>query len=164
MNLINFDNAFRHFQEVIKEKEKVTYDLNNRIDFNQHRYASLLLNTDFMPKLWFFAFKKDFYNSFGKEFEGEEGKGESINTDFLMHIFKFINSEQFRDIRLFFSYPDGKIYYINPKKILEIGHKRETTAENKSVYSFNIKHLMRYNTDGKETITQTHQTSQELVI
>ena len=85
-------------------------------------------------------FKRDFFMKFGDQYkdQGESGVGESINSDALKMCFRLGIK------RIFFCYEDGRVYFISPVKVAEIGHKRQTLAESKEVYSFSVNHLINY--------------------
>ena len=147
MRLIDFDNGFRHFQKEVREKELVK-SVNDKHYMNQRRYGMLVVNGKEKLRIYFYAFKRDFYRKFGEEFKekGESGLGESVNTDLLREMIRLNNDKGvYEKVMMFFGYPDGKVYSIHPEMIVSSGYKRETIAEGKSVYSFSIKHLVRYN-------------------
>ena len=136
LQLLNFDNAVRYFIEKYCKKTQKSAVTSFRY-LNNKRYAFVTFN---QTKLCLVLFRRDFFHKFGDIFqnEGESGLGETINTDILkLAIARGVT-------KAYYVYEKGMIYSIDIKDIPLKGHKRETFAEGKPVYSFSIKHLERF--------------------
>jgi hypothetical protein len=100
------------------------------IPINQDRYNILVFDTESV----LIMYKREMYLSF------EEGRGETINKNDLETAI-----DKFKIKRIFVVYADSKIYCISPHTVLAQGIERTTEAEDKPVYSFPVKLLIRYN-------------------
>lgn len=121
-------------KEVIKALSSEIGEAKAIHEINEGRYRIVIFNTESI----LVAYKREMYLKF------EEGRGETINKQNL------INSiETFKIKRVFIVYSDSKIYCISPYTILSQGTERKTEAEDKPVYSFPVKLLIRYNEEVK---------------
>ena len=115
-------------------------ELGNHISItalNQGRYKIVR----FQNETILICYKREMYLKF------EEGRGESINSSDLLD-----GIDKYNIKRVFFCYADSKIYCVSPHTILSQGIERTTDAEDKAVYSFNVKLLLRYNEFQEATI------------
>ena len=103
-------------------------------DINEGRYRLLFGYPNIL-----IMFKRSFFMTFGKQFTGESGVGETVNAEHLEMCKK-------HDVRTIITcYPDGKVYMIPTKIFLERAHFRTNEFEGKGTYSINIKYFERLN-------------------
>jgi len=100
------------------------------LDSNMGRYKILIFDTEAI----LIAYKREMYLKF------EEGRGETLNKEDLIKAM-----EKYKIKRVFIIYADSKIYTISPMTIISQAIERTTEAEQKEVYSFPVKLLIRYN-------------------
>jgi len=124
----------------IKEATQlVCISLKNRFGFpnevrpiNENRYMFVRYKEENIMILY----KREQFLTFNRNAEG--GHGETINKQQLD--FAIEN----RVKRIFFVYPDTKIYVISPYTIQSTGIRRYNEAEDKDTVSFDMKHLIRF--------------------
>ena len=140
MNLINAINGYQFVLKTLRDKEKYAWKDIIGINKDEHgnpRYYIVL--EDFGVDNIFIKFSREFYTS------GKGGFRESINVEGgIKECFK-------HDVkRIFFVYPDGKIYWIllndpdGEDSFMSKAEKRVTNNEGKSIYTILIKDLKRY--------------------
>lgn len=96
-------------------------------EINEGRYKIVKFKTEDI----LVVFKRRHFLTFD-----DHAHGESINKEDL---------DEANVKRIFFIYPDHRIYTISPKTIFSQGIIRSTESENKETYSFDIKLLVRFN-------------------
>ena len=133
MQLVNAINAYQYVLKTLKDKEKFSWK--NVIGVNKDergnpRYYIILEDSG---NNIFIKFSREPYMS------GVGGYKESTNTkNGVKECFKYkVN-------RMFFCYPDGKIYWIKILDFMKLAEKRITNNENRSVYVILLKNLERY--------------------
>jgi hypothetical protein len=136
MNLLNFDNALRHFKQRMYIAKMSFRDL--AIEANKQRYR--YLEIDNYPYL--VCFKKELFLSYGKIYN-ESGAGETINQLELRQAL----SNHIKGI--IYLYPEGNSYLLRAGALLEMiamgtAHLRETGNEHKMEYCFSIRKLERF--------------------
>jgi len=138
----NISTARERFLKLIEEKEG--YKVIQVYDKNNAHYSLIKGDLRGESHNIYLLFKRDFFNSFGAIFKdkGEYGLGDTINTEQLRECMAYEVK------KIFFIYEDFKIYFITPQLILDKGYKRINDFESKETYSFNIKHLTRWDIVG----------------
>lgn len=130
----NIDAGYRKVVDLLIEKGIKVIEC---VPFNEGRYY--FIRTDEASN-YLICYKREFYLSFGKEFqsEGASGLGESINlNDLKMAVAHGVNN-------LIFVYPTGAIYSISVENFLLKSFKR-TNKEGKETRSISIQELRREN-------------------
>ena len=134
MQLVNALNGYQFVLKILRDKEKFSWK--NVIGINKDEYGSpryYIVLEDFGVDNIFIKFSRSFYLS------GKNGYRESINVESgLKQCF------QHNVKRLFWVYPDGKIYFIEILDFMKFAEKRATNNEGKFLYTILIKHLQRY--------------------
>ena len=123
LNLLNEPNAVRFFLE------KTGMYPTRTIYINEHRYCIIYLHRKEKPIA--LVMKREPFWKFGQMFE-ENGVGDSINCNDLS-LFIQHNVE-----RIYTTFKDGKIYYIDLDLLLDKSH-RWLNKEGKWVRSYNIR-------------------------
>ena len=140
MKLVNALNAYQYVLKTLKEREG--YCWNNIIGTNKDKRGSpryYIIIGDSGSDNLFIKFSREFYTS------GKNGYRESINLEGGV-------KECFKDNvkRLFWIYPDGKIYWIklndpdSERGFMNLAERRITNNEGKTIYTILLKNLKRY--------------------
>ena len=117
-------------------RNKVDVENVKKVNDGRHRAIESTDGT----RYWL-LYKREFFQSYGYQFEGESGYGESINKEILQEA--IANDFDY----LLFAYEDGKIYSIDPVKVRQYAELNETIRETKGgeeTYSFSIDELYRW--------------------
>ena len=128
-NILDINDAVKELSEQLNKG----YPLKVR-DLNRARYRIAY----FKDETALIVYKREMFHSLGKEISNT-GYGESVNVADL-------NYCNIRGIKIvYFVYPDKKIYQITTDDIINNAVIRETNAEGKETYSFDVKLLKRMN-------------------
>lgn len=122
-------DAVRKIGNFLKEEKGMPKYIEN---LNKGRYKILIYNDESI----LCCYKREMYLKF------EDGRGESVNEQDLNFAL-----ERYKIKRICICYSDGKIYVISPFTVKNQGILRTTDAEEKQVYSFPVKLLIRLNND-----------------
>ena len=139
MQLVNALNGYQFVLKTLKEKEGYCWKDILGINKDEHGSPRYYIAIGEKENI-FIKFSREFYTS------GKNGFRESINVEGGI-------KECFKDNvkRLFWVYPDGKIYWIklnepdNEDCFTIKAEKRVTNNENKEIFTILIKNLKRYN-------------------
>jgi len=139
MQLANALNAYQFVLKTLKEKE----------DFRWWHIIGLNKDEKGNPRYYIITSEKEtIFIKFSREFytSGSGGYRESINLENgIKSCFKY------NIHRIFFVYPDGKIYWIrlndteSENDFMSKAERRITNNEGKTIYTILLKNLERYN-------------------
>lgn len=120
MKLDSLSDAALYVENILRRSGR---EILQARSLNKGRHG--LIQTDF--EIYYILFKRKKFMTYGRQFNGESGMGESINLDWLNNLIK---SEKVDEILVV--YPEGSIYYIDKLEWREYVQSKDTVRMTQS--------------------------------